>query len=135
MLLIDYESRALRRSISTPTRCGINEKVLALIPSMVLLGTKGEKIKGSTKRRKRTGRAATTKDDVALGPATFKGEHRGPRLSGHVRPTIQLSRDIWTARRVSGFVFFEAFNDTLHGPPELHESVDPHARGYNLLPV
>lgn len=58
-------------------------------------------------------------------PATFKGEHRGgSRLSAHVRPTIQLSRDIWTARRVSGFVFFGAFNDTLHGPPELHEPIN-----------
>lgn len=59
----------------------------------------------------------------------FKGEHHGTRLSGHVRPTIQLSQDIWTARRVSGFVFFGAFNDTLRGPTELHKRLaDPHGR-------
>lgn len=59
----------------------------------------------------------------------FKGEHHGTRLSGHVRPTIQLSQDIWTARRVSGFVFFGAFNDTLRGPTELHKRLaDPHRR-------
>lgn len=45
-------------------------------------------------------------------------------VAGHLGPV----------RRVSGFVFFEAFNDILHGPSELHEPYSSiYARRYNLL--
>lgn len=104
-------------------------KVLGLILS-ARRGAKREKMKDPARKKKREKR----NEHERLERPAFKGEHHSTRLSGHVRPTIQLSQDIWTARRVSGFVFFGAFKDTLHGPPELHERlVDLH--GYNLLLV
>lgn len=114
----------LRRSLSIFAVCNVSRKSPGTNPEceMRRFGKWKDKRYGEWERGSRTNTSTTNAVST--------------RLSGHVQPTIQLSRDIWAARRVSGFVFFEAFNDTLHGPPELYESLPSiHARGYNLLLV
>lgn len=110
----------LRRSLSTLAVCSVSKRSPGTNPMCKMRHSWEGKDKRYGELRERT----NTRDE---------SEHRGTRLSGHVRPTIQLSQDIWAARRVSGFVFFEAFNDTLRGLPELHEPSSIYTRGYNFL--